>query len=174
MKDASPEELRWVMKEMERLETSGAIAEVPDSQWVSKLFMVPKPPKLNPETGLMEPNYRLIWDGRELNRACGKADGYKMETLKNLKYLARKGDWMLSADLQDGFHALGIHEDHTKFMSFQIGGRTYCYQVLPFGWTESPRCFCRLMETLTRALRSPDLPHYAAGSQGLLRALKAG
>ena len=61
MKDASPEELRWVMKEMERLETSGAIAEVPDSQWVSKLFMVPKPPKLNPETGLMEPNYRLIW-----------------------------------------------------------------------------------------------------------------
>jgi hypothetical protein len=72
----------------------------------------------------VEKNYRLIWDGRELNRVCGKAEGYKMETLKQLRYLARKGDWAISADLQDGFHCLGIYEQHVKYMSFQLpGGR---------------------------------------------------
>ena len=36
----------------------------------------------------MEKNYRITWDGREVNRHCGKAEGYKMETLKKLQFLA--------------------------------------------------------------------------------------
>ena len=125
-----------------------------------------------------EKNYRLIWDGRELNLACGKAAGYKMETLKKLKYLARKGDFCLSADLQDGFHALGIFEAHQRFMSFQLPGlngrpvRTFSYQVLPFGWTESPRCFCLAMEVLVKALRAPDLEHSRGVATGLLHSLQ--
>ena len=121
----------------------------------------------------MEKNYRIIWDGREVNRHCGKAEGYKMETLKKLQFLARKGDFMISADLQDGFFALGIYQDHRKFMSFQVGSQVYQYEVLPFGWTESPRCFCTLMETLVRALRTPAIPHSRGIAHGLVAALKA-
>jgi hypothetical protein len=100
----------------------------------------------------------MIWDGREVNRLCGKAPSYKMETLKKLRYLARQDDWMISADLQDGFFALGIFRDHCQYMSFRIGQRTYSYQVCPFGWTESPRRFLMMTEVLVRALRNPTSP----------------
>ena len=43
------------------------------------------------------------------------AKSFKMETLKKLQYLARRGDWMVSMDLVDGFHALGIAPDHQKY-----------------------------------------------------------
>ena len=42
-----------------------------------------------PGQTVMEKNYRITWDGREVNRHCGKAEGYKMETLKKLQFLAR-------------------------------------------------------------------------------------
>ena len=106
----------------------------------------------------------MIWDGREVNKLCGPADYYKMETLKKLRYLCRKNDWLISADLQDGFFALGIYPEHTKYMSFQVhlpswpSARTYSYQVCPFGWCESPRRFLKLTEVLVRALRNPDVP----------------
>ena len=44
-KDATPEERAWVEKELERLQASGAIQEVATSNWISKLFIVPKPDK---------------------------------------------------------------------------------------------------------------------------------
>ena len=58
-------------------------------------------------------------------------------------------------------------------MSFQVGSQVYQYEVLPFGWTESPRCFCTLMETLVRALRTPAIPHSRGIAHGVVAALKA-
>ena len=162
--------MKWVVKELDRLSVTGAIAEVPHSDWISKVFLVPKPDKvvqLPDGSTRREKNFRLIWDGREINTLCGKAKSFKMETLKKLRYLARKGDWMVSMDLLDGFHVLGIHEDHCRFMSFQVGGKTYSYRVAPFGWCESPRRFVMMMDTLVRALRAPS-------ATGLLASLQAG
>ena len=117
----------------------------------------------------------MIWDGRVLNEACAPAPAYKMETLKRLKYLARKGDYMLSADIQDGFHALGIYPGHRRYMTFQVGACIFAYNVLPFGWSHSPSCFMRLTEVLVRAFRVPDLPHGKRGSNlEFLSALRAG
>ena len=73
---------------------------------------------------------------------------------------------MISMDLVDGFHALGIAPEHQKFMSFRVGTRVFSYQVAPFGWCESPRRFVMLMDTLVRALRAPS-------ADGLLRALRS-
>ena len=82
------------------------------------MFLVPKPDKVvQLPDGSTETtkNYRMIWDGREVNLLCGKAKSFKMETLKKLQYLTRRGDWMVSMDLVDGFHALGIAPDHQKY-----------------------------------------------------------
>eukprot|EP00854_Cymbomonas_tetramitiformis_P013886 gene13886-biopygen14284 len=43
----------------------------------------------------------------------------RMETLKKLRKLAKPDDWCFTFDLQDGFHALGIHKDFQKFMQQQ-------------------------------------------------------
>ena len=47
---------------------------------------------------------------------------------------------MVSFDLADGFHAVGVHPEHQSLMGYQcaVTGETYCYTVLPFGWCSSP------------------------------------
>ena len=114
-------------------------------------------------------NYRIIWDGREVNRHCGKAEGYRMETLKKLQFLARKGDYMLSADLQDGFFALGIFAEPRKFIA--RSGLCVSIRGPDVRVDREPSMFCLLMETLVRALRSPIIPHSRGVAHGLVGAV---
>ena len=163
--NCSPAERKFVQEEVQRLLESGAIREAQPGEkvCVSKAFLVPKGTK-----------FRMIWDGRHLN-GFTRQRSFKFETLKSLRTLARKGDWMLQVDLADGFHALGIFEGHQRYMSWQcaVTGKTYVYQVLPFGWKLSPYCFCRAMDTLTRVLRSPDVSVAGRGTaEELLAAIK--
>ena len=102
----------------------------------------------------------------------------KFETLKSVRHLARPEDWMISFDLEDGYHAIGIHPKHQKYMTFSLNGQLYSCASLPFGWSGSPAVFCRVMKVLTQTLRSPDLVPTARGpntpepSGGLLHMLK--
>ena len=98
----------------------------------------------------------MVVDFRHLNCFC-RDMSVKFETLKSVRHLARPGDWMLSFDLADGYHAVGIHPDHQKYMTFSIGGQLYSCSSLPFGWSGSPAVFCKVMQVLTQSLRSPDL-----------------
>ncbi|KAK3247418.1 hypothetical protein CYMTET_43086 [Cymbomonas tetramitiformis] len=79
-----------------------------------------------------------------------------METLKKLRRLAKPGDWCFSFDLQDGFHALGIHPDFQKFMQFDLQGDLLQCSAMPFGWSDSPRVFCKFVRVMVEALRSPQ------------------
>eukprot|EP01052_Picozoa_sp_SAG31_P062269 SAG31_NODE_21259_length_554_cov_0.518681_2_plen_123_part_01 len=95
----------------------------------------------------------------------------RFETLKDAKRVARPGDYMLSFDLEDGYHAIGIHPDSQRFMTFSIRGQLYSCCSLPFGWSCAPAVFCKVMQTLTTSLRSPDLqpvtaiPHHYHGGE---------
>ncbi|KAK3242625.1 hypothetical protein CYMTET_47689 [Cymbomonas tetramitiformis] len=109
-------------------------------------FLVPKP-------GTNK--WRLVVDFRWLNQWCVK-NRVKMETLKKLRRLAKPGDWCFSFDLQDGFHALGIHPDFQKFMQFDLQGDLLQCSAMPFGWSDSPRVFCKFVRVMVEALRSPQ------------------
>jgi hypothetical protein len=65
---------------------------------------------------------------------------FRYETLKSLRYLAKRGDWAISFDLEDGFHAIPIHPDDRKYFTFSIGGKVFQFAALPFGWTLSLLC----------------------------------
>eukprot|EP00873_Tetraselmis_striata_P045590 jgi/Tetstr1/465854/TSEL_010473.t1 len=54
--------------------------------------------------------WRLVIDMRHLN-LCWAVYNMRFETLRRLRYLACKGDWEFSFDLQDGYYALGLRED---------------------------------------------------------------
>ncbi|KAK3260600.1 hypothetical protein CYMTET_30444 [Cymbomonas tetramitiformis] len=98
--------------------------------------------------------WRLVVDFRWLNQWCVK-NRVKMETLKKLRRLAKPGDWCFSFDLQDGFHALGIHPDFQRFMQFDLQGDLLQCSAMPFGWSDAPRVFCKFYDSDGQSVAGP-------------------
>ncbi|KAK3283685.1 hypothetical protein CYMTET_8630 [Cymbomonas tetramitiformis] len=146
LRDATRQQQVWLDAEKERLLENGAWTRATRRSHVSRAFLVPKP-------GTNK--WRLVVDFRWLNQWCVK-NRVKMETLKKLRRLAKPGDWCFSFDLQDGFHALGIHPDFQKFMQFDLQGDLLQCSAMPFGWSDSPRVFCKFVRVMVEALRSPQ------------------
>ncbi|KAK3268876.1 hypothetical protein CYMTET_22646 [Cymbomonas tetramitiformis] len=146
LRDATRQQQVWLDAEKERLLQNGARTRATRRSHVSRAFLVPKP-------GTNK--WRLVVDLRWLNQWCVK-NRVKMETLKKLRRLAKPGDWCFTFDLQDGFHALGIHPDFQRFMQFDLqGDLLQCSSVL-FGWNDAPRVFCKFVRVMVEALRSPQ------------------
>jgi hypothetical protein len=74
-----------------------------------------------------------------------------------VRHLVQLGDWMVSCDLEDGYHAVGIHDSHQRYMTASLDGKLYSCAALPFGWLGSPAVFGKITKVLTQALRAPDL-----------------
>ncbi|KAK3287029.1 hypothetical protein CYMTET_5439 [Cymbomonas tetramitiformis] len=146
LRDATRQQQVWLDAEKERLLQNGAWTRATRRSHVSRAFLVPKP-------GTNK--WRLVVDFRWLNQWCVK-NRVKMETLKKLRRLAKPGDWCFSFDLQDGFHALGIHPDFQRFMHFDLQGDLLQCSAMPFGWSDAPRVFCKFVRVMVEALRSPQ------------------
>lgn len=144
LRNATPAQLSFMDSELERFMACGAWEEGHSDEWVSRLFLVPKP-------GVNK--WRLIIDLRELNAYC-ETWSLKFETLKRLRHLARHNDWMLSFDLQDGYYALGIDPEYRDFFTVNYRGKLYRLAGLPMGWNLSPAVFVQFTQPLIRYLRS--------------------
>ena len=82
----------------------------------------------------------LVVDLRHLNSFFPKKF-MKMETLKHLRHLARKGDWFFSFDLKNGFYAVGIAPEHRQYFTVNIRGKLNQLAGLPMGWSLSSYYF---------------------------------
>lgn len=157
--DITQEQFDFLRNELPRLFAEGGMESGSCGSYVSRAFLVPKPPK--PDGTLC---WRIVVDLRHLNQFCQKYS-LKLETLKRLRYLARPKDYCISIDLQDGFYAMGIQQPDRVYMTYEIpptlaeacGFRTSYVQLcgLPMGWTLSPYYFVKLMEPVFQYLRSP-------------------
>ena len=96
----------------------------------------------------------MVIDLRHPNSFPKKA--MKMETLKRLRHLAKRGDWFFSFDLQDGFYALGVAPEDRQFFTVDIRGKLYQLAGLPMGWSLSPFCFQQLTYSFVRYFRRPS------------------
>ena len=128
---------------------------------ISRVHLVPK--KVPPGH---PPKWRVVVNLRPTN-ACCRERGCRYESLAQLQRLANPGDWMISFDLQDGYHQVGIHPEHRRYMTFALppppddptGPPRYVRcAALPFGWTSSPRVFTKVMRVMVRLLRTPLAP----------------
>ncbi|KAK3279806.1 hypothetical protein CYMTET_12326 [Cymbomonas tetramitiformis] len=160
LRDATRQQQVWLDAEKERLLQNGAWTRATRRSHVSRAFLVPKP-------GTNK--WRLVVDFRWLNQWCVK-NRVKMETLKKLRRLAKPGDWCFSFDLQDGFHALGIHPDFQRFMQFDLQGDLLQCSAVPFGWNDAPRVFSKFVRVMVEALRSAQ----AAEDRREIRRLRDG
>ena len=142
--DANAAQLQFMESELPRLLRLGAWEQGHCSRWVSRLFLVPK------SNGA----WRLVIDLRFLNSHC-RQFSMKFETLKVLRTMAQRNDWMVSMDLQDGFYAIGIHPDFRDYFTVNYRGTLYRLAGLPMGWCNSPYVFNKFIATMVKQLRSP-------------------
>jgi hypothetical protein len=131
-----PAQLEFVDRELARFVQARTREPCTYNDYVSILFLVLKPGNNQ---------WRLICDMRTLNKHCVRKR-LKMETPLGVKHLMRKGDYMFSFDLQDGFYALGINPtDCDHFIDFR--GHLYRLTGLAMGWSLSLFYFFKM--TLT-------------------------
>jgi hypothetical protein len=79
-----------------------------------------------------------------------------MESLLGDRHLTRKGDYMFSFDLEDGFYAMGIVPTQRDFLIIHVRGKLYRLAGLPMGWSLSPYHFCAFTDAFLRHLRQTD------------------
>ena len=138
-----PKDVGWVDGELRRQVASRAIEEPTCLDYVAPAFVVVQ------SSG----KRRVVVDFDKLNKETLKS-AFRYETLKSLRHLAKRGDWAISFDLEDGFHAIPIHPDDRKYFTFSIGGKVFQFAALPFGWTLSPFVFTKVMRPVVRFFRS--------------------
>ena len=112
----TPAQAEFMAKELPRYFATGAFEEAPPDErtHICRVHLVPK--KTPPGE---KQKWRLVVDLRPCNAWC-VGHSCKYETLRSLRRLARKGDWMVSWDIRDGYHAIGIHPDSRRYMTFAV------------------------------------------------------
>ena len=103
---------------------------------------------------------------------------FRMETLSVILPQLSPQDWAATIDLKDAYLHVPVHQDSRRLLGFSFLGRTYLYQVLPFGLKDSPWVFTRLVATVIAHLRTQGVRIFyylddwlvVAGSPALLSA----
>jgi hypothetical protein len=160
--DLTEQQSNFLEKEVARCFATGAWEAAPEDQrsHVCRVHLVPK------KTPPGEPQkWRCVVDLRPTNAFC-RPQSCKYETLKVLQRLARRGDWMISFDMQDGYHCVAVAEEHRRYMTFALPPapgsppgappRYIRCAALPFGWVSSPLIFTKVMRVMVRMLRAPQ------------------
>ena len=121
-----------------------------------------KPLLINPlHVVVQRTKTRLILDCSVLNKYI-KVPKIKYENHETGLQYFKKGCWMFSYDLRDGFYHLLIHPEFRDFLGFKIvlnGKMTYCRFVSGFlGLADIPWIFTKIYRPLVAHWRSMGIP----------------
>ena len=100
-----------------------------------------------------EKKYRLIHDLREVNEHC-QSSSFVYEDIRAVKKCVKKGDKLVTLDLKNGFHHIPIHPEYKDYFGFNWNDQFYRWNVLPFGWCNSPYFFGKTLKPVVQYLRS--------------------
>ena len=130
--------------EIKSMLAKGAIREaIPkETQFLSNVFVTPKG----------EFQFRPIINLKVLNSYV-PYHHFKMEGLKDVKFLLRKGDWMCKIDLKDAYFSVPLSTQSRKWVRFNWKGKLYEFLCLAFGLGPAPRIFTKLMKVPVALLR---------------------
>ena len=124
----------------------GALIVVQPSpgQFISHIFPVPK---------RTQGEFRIIFDLSILNKFIRKLS-FRMDTYITIIGQICRGDFFISIDLTDAYHAIALHPDFMRFMTFIFQNVYYQFTCLPQGLTSSPRIFTKIMRVVLTYFRS--------------------
>lgn len=121
----------------------GVVTEISDHSdgYVCAFFCIPKKGK-----GLFRP----IVNMRPVNNCINTYEHTKMESLNSVRFLVRKGDFMVKVDLKDAYFVVPVKNSHCKYLRFSWVYRFCC---MAFGLAPVPRVFTKLMKVVVAILR---------------------
>jgi len=82
-----------------------------------------------------------------------KASHFKMESIRMVKGLIQKEDWLVKLNLKDAYLTVPIHPRYQKLLQFRWQGKAWQFKVLPFGLSSAPQAFTKLMKPVISSLR---------------------
>ena len=128
---------------------NGAIMVVQPSpdQFISNIFPVPK-------KSLQD--HRIILDLSELNNFVRKIS-FKMDSLDSIIAMIRPGDYFISIDISDAYHAIAMNILSIPYLTFIFLNIYYQFICLPQGLTSAPRIFTQVMRVVMAYLRARTL-----------------
>lgn len=100
--------------------------------------------------------YRLIVNLKTLNSIIPNKK-FKMETLKNVKYLLQPGYLIIKIDLKHAYYPINIATESRNFLTFIWNGTLYEYTSLVFGLGPAPRIFTKLLRMPITILRKINI-----------------
>lgn len=125
---------------VEKMLASGVITPT-QSPWSSPFLLVDKPDK----------SKRFVIDFRALNEVTVK-DKYPLPLIDELLDRLVNSRLFSTLDLTSGYWQVPLHEDSKCKTAFQACGNQYQFEVLPFGLTNAPSYFQRMMNEIMKDL----------------------
>ena len=116
-----------------------------EGQWVSNIFLRPKP---NGE-------HRLILDLTKLNRLIPYTH-FKMCSLHTALDMLRPNAWLGSVDLRSAHFSVSVAPAYRKFLRFYWNQELYQFVVMPNGLACAPRIFTKLLTPIFARFRELD------------------
>ena len=132
-------EYPFLPTEISKLLTDGAIIETETiPQCVSPIKCVPK---------CEHDKYRLILDLSHLNtHVC--APKFQYDSFSKVAEIIQTDDKFMSFDLDDGFYHCPKSTKASSYFGFYFHGKYYRWCVCPFGWSNSPYYFHKLLRPI--------------------------
>ena len=94
---------------------------------------------------------RLIVDGRPLNLHLRRLP-FKYETASDAVHLLMGNEWAWTLDVKAGYHHIMLHPDEWAYEGVQLDRTFYVHAALPFGLSQAPERFTRIMQLGVRPL----------------------
>ena len=135
-----------IKKQIDKLLEQGII-QPSFSPWSSPVWIVPK--KMD-ASGIQK--WRLVIDYRKLNCNTVK-DVYPLPNITDLLDQLGKCKYFSTIDLCSGFHQIEVEEEDREKTAFTVENGHWEFSRLPFGLSNSPRTFSRVMDNVLSGLQ---------------------
>ena len=109
---------------------------------MSSVFLVPK----------SDGSWRPVINLKPLNRFV-TAQHFKMESIRTVRGLIQKGDFMCKLDLKDAYLSIPVCTEYQKYLKFRWEGQLWMFKTLPFGLSSAPFIFTKVMKPVVATLR---------------------
>lgn len=78
---------------------------------------------------------------------------FTQEGLRHVAELVRKGDTMITTDVEQAYYQVPLHEDSQKYCGWQHAGKWYVPTILVFGLKTAPFIFTKIMRPVLQFVR---------------------
>jgi hypothetical protein len=83
---------------------------------------------------------------------------FRYERLRDILGFTKQGSYIATWDLKSGYYHVPIHPEFEKYFGFKIGGITFYFKVLCFGFAQACYIFTKVMQEPVMELRKPGIP----------------